>query len=100
HMVTCMARLDGRSIGVIANQPRHLGGTIDGPAAEKGAWFVRLCDRLGLPLLVLVDTPGFLPGAGQERGGIIRQGADLLRAFTRATTPKITVTLRKAFGGA
>lgn len=100
NMVTCMARLDGRSIGVIANQPRHLGGTIDGPAAEKGAWFVRLCDRLGLPLLVLVDTPGFLPGAGQERGGIIRQGADLLRAFARATTPKITVTLRRAFGGA
>ncbi len=100
NMVTCFARLDGRSVGVIANQPRHLGGTIDGAASEKGAWFVRLCDRFGLPLVVLVDTPGFLPGAGQERGGIIRQGADLLRAFARATTPKLTVTLRKAFGGA
>lgn len=100
NMVTCLARLGGRSVGVIANQPRYLGGTIDGAASEKGAWFVRLCDRFELPLVVLVDTPGFLPGAGQERGGIIRQGADLLRAFARATTPKLTVTLRKAFGGA
>lgn len=100
NMVTTLARLDGRPVGVIANQPRYLGGTIDSVASEKGTWFVNLCDRLRLPLVVLVDTPGFLPGAGQERAGVIRHGAALLRAFARATTPKITVTLRQAYGGA
>jgi acetyl-CoA carboxylase carboxyltransferase component len=100
NMVTALARLDGRPVGVIANQPRHLGGTIDSVASEKGVWFVDLCDRLSLPLVVLVDTPGFLPGAKQERAGVIRHGSALLRAFARATTPKLTVTLRQAFGGA
>jgi acetyl-CoA carboxylase carboxyltransferase component len=100
NMVTTLARLDGRPVGVIANQPRHLGGTIDSAAAEKGTWFVKLCDRLALPLVVLVDTPGFLPGANQERAGVIRHGAALLRAFARATTPRLTVTLRQAYGGA
>ncbi len=100
NMVTALARLNGRPIGVIANQPRHLGGTIDTAASEKGTWFVDLCDRFRLPLLVLVDTPGFLPGVNQERAGVIRHGAGLLRAFIRATTPKVTVTLRQAYGGA
>jgi acetyl-CoA carboxylase carboxyltransferase component len=100
NMVTTLARFDGRPVGVIANQPRYLGGTIDSAASEKGTWFVDLCDSLALPLVVLVDTPGFLPGASQERAGVIRHGAALLRAFARATTPRITVTLRQAYGGA
>jgi acetyl-CoA carboxylase carboxyltransferase component len=98
-MVCGLGRLEGRAVGVIANQPRWLGGTIDAPAADKGAWFVELCDRFGLPLVVLVDTPGFLPGARQERAGVIRQGASLLRAFARAGVPRVTVTLRQAYGG-
>lgn len=100
NLVTTLARLDGRPVGVIANQPLHLGGTIDSAASEKGRWFVDLCDRLALPLVVLVDTPGFLPGANQERAGVIRHGASLLRAFAQATTPKVTITLRQAYGGA
>lgn len=100
NMVTTFIRLDGRAVGIVANQPRHLGGTIDSAASEKGTWFVDLCDRFGLPIVVLVDTPGFLPGTRQERAGVIRHGASFLRAFARATTLKITVTLRQAYGGA
>jgi acetyl-CoA carboxylase carboxyltransferase component len=100
NLVTTLCHLDGRPVGIIANQPHYLGGTIDSAAAEKGRWFVDLCDRLSLPLVVLVDTPGFLPGANQERAGVIRHGATLLRAFARARTPKVTVTLRQAYGGA
>lgn len=100
NMVTGLARVEGRPVGVIANQPRRLGGVIDAAAAEKGALFVAACDRLGLPLVVLVDTPGFMPGTRQERGGVIRHGASLLRAFAAATVPKLTVVLRKAYGGA
>lgn len=100
NMVVGFARLDGSPVGVIANQPRHLGGTVDATASQKGAWFVQMCDRFGVPLIVLVDTPGFLPGATQERDGVIRHGASLLRAFGRATTPRLTVTLRQAYGGA
>lgn len=100
NLVTTLARLDGWPVGVIANQPLHLGGTIDSAAAEKGEWFVSLCDRFALPLVVLVDTPGFLPGAAQERAGVIRHGASLLRAFAQATVPRLTVTLRQAYGGA
>jgi acetyl-CoA carboxylase carboxyltransferase component len=100
NLVTTLGRLDGRPVGVIANQPYYLGGTIDSAASEKGRWFVDLCDRLALPIVVLVDTPGFLPGANQERAGVIRHGSALLRAFARATTPKVTVTLRQAYGGA
>lgn len=99
-LVTALVRLDGSPAGLVASQPRRLGGTIDCAAAEKGAWFVSLCDRFGLPLLVLVDTPGFLPGARQERGGVIRHGAAFLRAFARARVPRVTVTLRQAYGGA
>jgi len=100
NLVVGFARLDGAPVGVIANQPRYLGGTLDARGAEKGAWFVQLCDRFEIPLVVLVDTPGFLPGTRQERDGVIRHGASLLRAFARARTPRVTVTLRQAYGGA
>jgi acetyl-CoA carboxylase carboxyltransferase component len=100
NLVTTLGRIGGCPIGVIANQPNHLGGTIDSAASEKGRWFIDLCDRLGLPIVVLVDTPGFLPGTRQERAGVIRHGAALLRAFALAATPKFTVTLRQAYGGA
>ncbi len=100
NMVTAIARLDGRSVGLIANQPRALGGVIDAAASEKAALFVASCDRFGLPLVVFVDTPGFMPGKRQEEAGVIRHGASLLRAFAGATVPKVTLVLRKAFGGA
>jgi acetyl-CoA carboxylase carboxyltransferase component len=100
NLVVGLARMDGSPVGVIANQPRYLGGTLDAHSAQKGAWFVDFCDRFGLPLIVLVDTPGFLPGVGQERAGVLRHGASLLRAFSCATVPRITLTLRAAYGGA
>ncbi len=100
NMVTALARIDGRPVGVIANQPRYLGGVIDAAAAEKAALFVNSCSRFGLPLVVLVDTPGFMPGQRQEKAGVIRHGAALLRAFASARVPKLTVVLRKAYGGA
>jgi acetyl-CoA carboxylase carboxyltransferase component len=100
NLVTGFARLEGRAVGVIANQPRWLGGVLDADSAQKGARFVRTCNTFNLPLLVFVDTPGFLPGSGQEQAGVIRHGATLLHAFAAATVPKLTVVLRKAFGGA
>lgn len=100
NMITALARLEGRPIGLIANQPRFKGGVIDLQAAQKGASFVRSCNAFGLPLIVLVDTPGFLPGRLQEQHGIIRHGADLLRAFAAASVPRLTVILRQAYGGA
>ena len=100
NVVCAFARLEGRAIGIIANQPKHLGGVLDAEAAQKAARFVRTCDAFGLPLLVLVDTPGFLPGSRQERDGVIRHGAKLVHAFVEATVPSVTVILRKAFGGA
>jgi len=100
NLTTALARIEGMPVGVLANQPRYLGGTLDVAAAEKGAWFVEWCDRMRLPLVVLADTPGFLPGTGQEREGVIRYGAAFLRAFARASVPRVTVTLRQAFGGA
>jgi acetyl-CoA carboxylase carboxyltransferase component len=100
NMITAFARVDGRPVGILANQPRSLGGVIDAVAAEKAAIFVDACNRFGLPLIVLVDTPGFMPGTRQEAGGVIRHGASLLRAFAAARVPKITVVLRKAYGGA
>jgi acetyl-CoA carboxylase carboxyltransferase component len=100
NIVCGFARLDGRAVGVIANQPHFLGGVLDAESASKGARFVRTCNAFGLPLVVLVDTPGFLPGTRQESEGVIRHGAKLVHAFAEATVPKVTVVLRKAFGGA
>ena len=100
NMVTAFCRIDGRSVGVIANQPWYLGGVIDGEASQKAAKFVRTCNSYGLPLVVFVDTPGFLPGTKQEGLGVIRHGAKLLHAFAEAVVPKVTVVLRKAYGGA
>jgi acetyl-CoA carboxylase carboxyltransferase component len=100
NILTGLARCEGRPVGVIANQPRYLGGVLDAASAQKGARFVETCDAFGLPLVVLVDTPGFMPGLQQEAAGVIRFGATLLRAFAAATVPKLTVVLRKAYGGA
>lgn len=100
NLVTGFARLDGHPVGIVANQPRHLGGVLDVEASEKGARFVRTCEAFGVPLLVLVDTPGFMPGQRQEAAGIIRHGAQLVRAFAAATVPRLTIVLRKAYGGA
>ena len=100
NMLTGFARIDGRTVGIVANQPRYLGGVLDADAATKGARFVRTCDLYGIPLVVLVDTPGFLPGTSQEKLGVIRHGAKLVHAFAAATVPRVTVVLRKAFGGA
>jgi acetyl-CoA carboxylase carboxyltransferase component len=100
NLVTGMARMDGRPVGVIANQPRYLGGVLDAASSEKGARFVSKCDAFGIPLLVLVDTPGYMPGTRQEGAGVIRHGASLVHAFAQATVPRVTLILRKAFGGA
>ena len=100
NIVCGFARMDGRPVGVIANQPKFLGGVLDAESASKGARFVRTCNAFGLPLVVLVDTPGFMPGTRQEQAGVIRHGAKLVHAFAEATVPKVTVVLRKAFGGA
>ncbi len=100
NLVIGFARIEGRSVGVIANQANWLAGCLDSTASEKGARFVRFCDAFGIPLLSLVDVPGFLPGSSQEVGGVIRKGAKLLHAFTNATVPRVSVVLRKAFGGA
>jgi acetyl-CoA carboxylase carboxyltransferase component len=100
NIVCGFARMDGRPVGVIANQPKFLGGVLDSESASKGARFVRTCNAFGLPLVVLVDTPGFMPGTRQEKAGVIRHGAKLVHAFAEATVPKVTVVLRKAFGGA
>ena len=99
NMVTAFCRIAGQPVGLIANQPWYLGGVIDSEAAQKAARFVRKCDEFGLPLLVLVDTPGFLPGTRQEERGVIRHGAGLLHAFAAASVPKLTIVLRKAYGG-
>jgi acetyl-CoA carboxylase carboxyltransferase component len=100
NIVCAFGRLDGRSVGVVANQPRYIGGVLDVDASQKAARFVRTCNLFNIPLIVLVDTPGFLPGTKQERAGVIRQGAKLVYAFSECTVPRITVMLRKAFGGA
>jgi acetyl-CoA carboxylase carboxyltransferase component len=100
NLVTGFARIEGRPVGVIANQPRYLGGVLDAASSEKGARFVSRCDAFRIPLLVLVDTPGFMPGTRQESAGVIRHGATLVHAFAAATVPRVTVILRKAFGGA
>jgi propionyl-CoA carboxylase beta chain len=100
NIIVGFARMDGRSVGVVANQPSVLAGVLDNDASVKGARFVRFCDAFNIPLLVFEDVPGFLPGTAQEWGGIIKNGAKLLYAFCEATVPKITVITRKAYGGA
>jgi acetyl-CoA carboxylase carboxyltransferase component len=100
NVVIGFARLDGRSIGVVANQPKVLAGTLDIDASEKASRFVRFCDAFNVPIVTFVDVPGFLPGKEQEYGGIIRHGAKLLYAFAEATVPRLTVITRKAYGGA
>jgi propionyl-CoA carboxylase beta chain len=100
NIVIGFVRLGGRSVGVVANQPAVLAGCLDVDSSIKAARFVRFCDAFNIPLLTLVDVPGFLPGTAQEYGGIIRNGAKLLYAFAEATVPKVTVIVRKAYGGA
>ncbi|HEV3216923.1 MAG TPA: acyl-CoA carboxylase subunit beta [Vicinamibacterales bacterium] len=100
NLIVGFARLGGRSVGIVANQPAHLAGVLDIDASVKGARFVRFCDAFNIPLVTFEDVPGFLPGTAQEFGGIIRHGAKLLFAFAEATVPKITVITRKAYGGA
>ncbi len=100
NLVTGFARINGAPVGVVANQPRYLGGVLDAASSEKGARFVTKCNAFGLPLLVLVDTPGYMPGMRQEGAGVIRLGATFVHAFAQSTVPRITLILRKAFGGA
>src|SRR5687767_8973631 len=100
NIICAFARLDGRTVGVVAQQPMVLAGVLDIDASIKAARFVRFCDAFNIPLVTLVDVPGFLPGTAQEYGGIIRNGAKLLYAFAEATVPKLTVITRKAYGGA
>ena len=100
NLIVGFAHLGGRSVGIVANQPAHLAGTLDIDASVKGARFVRFCDAFNIPLVTFEDVPGFLPGTRQEYGGIIRHGAKLLFAFAEATVPKLTVITRKAYGGA
>jgi len=100
NLIIAFGRYDGRSVGIVANQPQHLAGVLDNSASVKGARFVRFCDAFNIPVVTFVDVPGFLPGTAQEYGGIIRNGAKMLYAYAEATVPKVTVTLRKAYGGA
>jgi len=100
NIVTALGRLAGRSVGVIANNPLRLGGCLNSESAEKAARFVRMCDAFGLPLVVLVDVPGYLPGVGQEWDGVVRRGAKLLHAFAEAVVPRVTLVTRKSYGGA
>jgi propionyl-CoA carboxylase beta chain len=100
NMIVGFGRVEGRSVGVVANQPMQLAGTLDIDASEKAARFVRTCDAFNIPVLTFVDVPGFLPGTDQEWNGIIRRGAKLIYAYAEATVPLITVITRKAFGGA
>ncbi len=100
NIVTAFGRLGGRTVGVVANNPLRLGGCLDSSSAEKAGRFVRMCDAFAIPLVVLVDVPGYLPGVGQEWEGVVRRGAKLLHAFAECVVPRVTVVTRKAFGGA
>jgi acetyl-CoA carboxylase carboxyltransferase component len=100
NLVTALATIDGRPVGIVANQPVSIAGTLDIPASQKGARFVSFCDAFGIPLLTLIDTPGFYPGKDLEWRGMIRHGAQLAFAYARATVPRVAVVLRKAYGGA
>lgn len=99
NIITCFARMDGQTVGIIANQPKVMAGCLDINCSDKAARFIRFCDAFNIPLLNLVDVPGFLPGTNQEYGGIIRHGAKMLYAYSEATVPKITLVTRKAYGG-
>jgi acetyl-CoA/propionyl-CoA carboxylase carboxyl transferase subunit len=100
NVTTTLGRLGGRTVGVIANNPMRLGGCLDSASAEKAARFVRMCDAFGVPMVVIVDVPGYLPGVGQEWDGVVRRGAKLLHAFAESTVPRVTLVTRKAYGGA
>jgi acetyl-CoA/propionyl-CoA carboxylase carboxyl transferase subunit len=100
NIITTLGRFGSLAVGVLANNPMRLGGCLDAASAEKAARFVRMCDAFGLPLIVLVDVPGYLPGVGQEWDGVVRRGAKLLHAFAEAVVPRVTVVTRKAYGGA
>jgi acetyl-CoA/propionyl-CoA carboxylase carboxyl transferase subunit len=100
NIVVGLGRLGGRTVGIVANNPLRLGGCLDSASAEKAARFVRMCDAFAVPLVVLVDVPGYLPGVGQEWEGVVRRGAKLLHAFAECVTPRVTVVTRKAYGGA
>src|SRR5213596_1527898 len=100
NLVTTLGRFGGRTVGVIANNPMRLAGCLDSASSEKAARFVRMCDAFGIPLIVVVDVPGYLPGVGQEWEGVVRRGAKLLHAFAEATVPRVTLITRKAYGGA
>ena len=99
NIITCFARFDGQSVGIIANQPKVMAGCLDINASDKSSRFIRFCDAFNIPIVNFVDVPGFLPGTNQEWGGIIRHGAKMLYAYSEATVPKITVITRKAYGG-
>lgn len=99
NIITCFARLDGRAVGIIANQPNVMAGCLDINASDKSSRFIRFCDAFNIPILTVVDVPGFLPGVDQEYGGIIRHGAKMLYAYSEASVPKVTVITRKAYGG-
>jgi acetyl-CoA/propionyl-CoA carboxylase carboxyl transferase subunit len=100
NMTTVLGRFGGRTVGVVANNPAHIGGVLDSAAGEKAARFVRTCDAFGIPLIVIADVTGFLPGAGQEWEGAVRRGAKLLHAFGEAVVPRVTLITRRAYGGA
>jgi propionyl-CoA carboxylase beta chain len=100
NLLVGFARFEGRTVGIVANQPNQLAGCLDIDASVKGARFVRFCDAFNIPILSLVDVPGFLPGTSQEHNGIIKHGAKLLYAYAEATVPKVTIIIRKAYGGA
>src|SRR4029077_9112002 len=100
NIVTTLGRLAGRTVGVVASNPLRLGGCLDATSAERASRFVRMCDAFGVPLVVLVDVPGYLPGVGQEWDGVVRRGAKLLHAFAEATVPRVTLVTRKVYGGA
>jgi propionyl-CoA carboxylase beta chain len=100
NIIIGFAKLNGKNLGIIAQQPNHLAGALDIKASEKAARYIRFCDAFNIPILSLVDVPGFLPGTDQEHNGIIRRGAKLLYAYAEATVPKISIIIRKAYGGA
>jgi acetyl-CoA carboxylase carboxyltransferase component len=100
NMVVCFARMNGRTVGIIANQPKMMAGCLDVNASDKATRFIRFCDAFNIPLITIADVPGYLPGKDQEWSGIIRHGAKLLWCYSEATVPKITLITRKAYGGA